>query len=256
MARCLNLLLVRHALSEANLDKSLNQRLPDQRIPLAEIGHDQADGVGEFLAHWLSQSQNKNGRTRILCSPYLRTRQTSAAIERKLAEANVAFDRREEIALREISFGLFDGFADNELKDQFPLEHSWYQKHLEVEKTNGADGEFWAAMPMGESRAQVADRVKGVFGTILRDADASRPDPIQNFIIVSHGVTIRAFLMQWLHHEFEWYGRQKNPDNCSVNLISSKGSTPYEHELIYPGFKHSRETAQEIRENGIVEPAE
>lgn len=253
MARRINLLLVRHALSGANLDKSLNYRLPDQRIPLANVGHDQASKVGEFLAGFLSNAAQQEGRTRILCSPYMRTRQTSAAIERVLQQHEIAFDKREEIALREISFGLFDGYADDELQAYFPLEHSYYQKHLAVEKSNGADGEFWAAMPMGESRAQVADRVKGVFGTILRDADPDRSDPVQNFIIVSHGVTIRAFIMQWLHREFEWYGRQKNPDNCSVNLISSGGSAPYEHRLIYPGFKHHHASAQDIRENGKLE---
>src|SRR3546814_1119829 len=103
-------------------------------------------------------------------------------------------------------------------------------------------------MPMGESRAQVADRVKGVFGTILRDADPNRDDPVQNFIIVSHGVTIRAFILQWMHFNFEWYGRQTNPNNCSVNLITSTGEAPYEHRLIYPGFVHNRATAQDIRE--------
>src|SRR3546814_11602402 len=91
---------------------------------------------------------------------------TSAGIESVLRDRQIEFDKREEIALREISFGLFDGYADDELQEHFPLEHSWYQKHLAVEKSDGADGEFWAAMPMGESRAQVADRVKGVFGTI------------------------------------------------------------------------------------------
>src|SRR3546814_9000265 len=105
-------------------------------------------------------------------------------------------------------------------------------------------------MPMGESRAQVADRVKGVFGTILRDADPNRDDPVQNFIIVSHGVTIRAFILQWMHFNFEWYGRQTNPNNCSVNLITSTGEALYEHRLIYPGFVHNRATAQDIRENG------
>jgi 2,3-bisphosphoglycerate-dependent phosphoglycerate mutase len=255
MARRINLLLVRHALSEANLDKRVNMRLPDQRVPLAQIGHEQARKAGEFLAGFLSQPEQQHGRTRILCSPYLRTRQTSAAIETQLNRADISYDKREEIALREISFGLFDGYADDELKEHFPLEHSWYQKHLDVEKANGADGEFWAAMPLGESRAQVADRVKGVFGTILRDADRNRPDPVQNFIIVSHGVTIRAFLMQWLHHEFEWYGRQRNPGNCSVNLISSDGTRPYEHRLAFKGFEHRRETAQDKRENGKVDAA-
>lgn len=253
MARLINILLVRHGLSEANIDKSLNFRLPDQRIPLAEVGHSQAAETGEFIAGYLSGAKQQQGRTRILCSPYLRARQTSAGIEAALHKHDIAFDKREEIALREISFGLFDGYADDELKDQFPIEHSWYQKHLEVERSNGADGEFWAAMPMGESRAQVADRVKGVFGTILRDADQSRPDPVQNFVIVSHGVTIRAFLLQWLHKDFEWYGRQRNPDNCSINLISSDGSTPYDHFLLYPGFAHRRPSAQDIREDGKLE---
>lgn len=253
MARRLNILLVRHALSEANLDKRVNMRLPDQRIPLADVGRKQAEAAGEFLAGFLSQPEQQHGKTRILCSPYLRTRQTSAAIEAQLTQHGIDFDKREEIALREISFGLFDGFADDELEANFPLEYRWYQKHLEVEKTNGADGEFWAAMPLGESRAQVADRVKGVFGTILRDADPSRPDPIQNFVVVSHGVTIRAFLLQWLHHEFEWYGRQRNPANCSVNLISSDGASPYEHRLIFPGFQHDRGSKQDHRETGAVE---
>src|SRR3546814_3918130 len=67
MARRINLLLVRHALSGANLDKSLNYRLPDQRIPLAEVGHDQAAKAGEFLAGFLSETAQSAGRTRILC---------------------------------------------------------------------------------------------------------------------------------------------------------------------------------------------
>lgn len=253
MARRINLLLVRHALSGANLDKSLNYRLPDQRIPLADVGHDQSIKAGEFLAGFLSDPAQSAGRTRILCSPYLRARQTSAGIEQVLRDRQIVFDKREEIALREISFGLFDGYADEELQEHFPLEHSWYQKHLAVEKSDGADGEFWAAMPMGESRAQVADRVKGVFGTILRDADPDRDNPVQNFIIVSHGVTIRAFILQWMHHPFEWYGRQTNPDNCSVNLISSDGTEPYEHRLIFSGFAHRRASPQDIRENGKIE---
>src|SRR3546814_7834285 len=103
-------------------------------------------------------------------------------------------------------------------------------------------------MPMGESRAQVADRVKGVFGTILRDADPNRDDPVQNFIIVSHGVTIRAFILQWMHFNFEWYGRQTNPNNCSVNLITSTGEAPYEHRLIYPGFVHNRRSEEHTSE--------
>lgn len=252
MPRDVNILLVRHALSEANLDKRVNMRLPDQRVPLSQEGHEQAEKVGQFLSSFLSQSSNSNGRTRILCSPYLRARQTSENIEKILSNHWIPFDKREEIALREISFGLFDGYADDELEKHFPLEYAWYQKHLEVEKSNGADGEFWASMPLGESRAQVADRVKGVFGTILRDADPNRSDAIQNFIIVTHGVTLRAFQMQWMHHPFEWYARQTNPNNCSVHLITSDGTKPYEHRKVFDGFRHTNTSAQDIRENAKV----
>src|SRR3546814_19005828 len=118
MARRINLLLVLHALSGANLDKSLNYRLPDQRIPLAEVGHDQAAKAGEFLAGFLSETAQSAGRTRILCSPYLRARKTSAGIESVLRDRQIDFDKREEIALRESSFGLFVGSAAYE-----PAEH-------------------------------------------------------------------------------------------------------------------------------------
>jgi broad specificity phosphatase PhoE len=158
---------VRLGESEANLDNSVNARLPDHKIALSEQGRAQAAAVGEFLAKTLDGSM----RTRILCSPYLRARETSAAIEQALAAAAVKF-----------------------LPKLFPREYEHYEKHKRFE------GEFFAPMPLGESRCNVADRVKGVFGTILRDASSDRSDPITDFIIVSHGVTIRCFRMQWMHY--------------------------------------------------------
>jgi Histidine phosphatase superfamily (branch 1) len=66
-------------------------------------------------------------------------------------------------------------------------------------------------MPLGESRVHVADRIKGVFGTILRDASPERSNPVGSFIIVSHGVTIRCFRMRWMHYPWKWHEREKNP---------------------------------------------
>jgi 2,3-bisphosphoglycerate-dependent phosphoglycerate mutase len=266
MARRINLILVRHAVSEANLDNSVNARLPDAKIPLAPDGHDQAYAAGKAIAAFLRSEDNmffelKNGepqtgrpegKTRILCSPYLRTRETSAGIERALTEAGIVFDRREELALREISFGLFDGIADEELPAVLPREHAHYQKHVDFE------GEFYAPMPMGESRAQVADRVKGVFGTIIRDNLPARDrTPVNNFIIISHGVTLRAFMMQWMHRTPEWYQEQINPANASVSLIlpsvpDDNGNCEYETKTIFKGFPHDR-SKQDKREEGHVE---
>lgn len=248
-----NIYLVRHAVSEANLDKALYLRLPDQRVPLAPEGFAQARAAGAYLADQINDFSSR--RVRILCSPYLRARQTAAEIAAELVKEGITYDIREDIALREMSFGLFDGYADEELAEAFPAEYQWYQKHLDVERIDGADGEFWAAVPLGESRAQVADRVRACFGGILRGLHASK-QPITDYIVVSHGVTLRCFIMQWLHHPFEWYGRQPNPNNASVHRIAD-GGAGWECDLVFDGFIRSKRSHQDIREQGdiaIVDP--
>ena len=77
MPRPINILLVRHAVSAANLDRSLYQRLPDPKVPLAPQGHEQARAAGDAVAAWLKTQEP--GGTRILCSPYQRTRETCAS---------------------------------------------------------------------------------------------------------------------------------------------------------------------------------
>jgi 2,3-bisphosphoglycerate-dependent phosphoglycerate mutase len=184
-------------------------------------------------------------RVRILVSPYVRARQTSAAIERGLTAAVIPFDKREATELRELEYGLFDGIADEDLPKIFPLEYEHYDKHKRFE------GEFFAPMPLGESRCNVADRIKGVFGTILRDASAGRTDPILDFIIVSHGVTIRAFRMQWMHYSWEWCEKEKNPRNCSVQLIKGQAGG-YEDRPVFDGFEVAKASLQTRREEGHV----
>ena len=234
--------LVRHGQSEANLDKTVNANLPDHRVELSAEGHRQAVAAGEFLANALAVDT----RIRILCSPYTRTRQTSAAIEQVLTARDLRFDKREAVELREIAFGLFDGIPDEELPKEFPREYEHYEKHRRFE------GEFFAPMPLGESRVHVADRVKGVFGTILRDASPDRTDPIGSFIVVSHGVTIRCFRMQWMHYPWEWYEREKNPFNCSVQLIEGRAGSGYTDSPVFDGFTHAHATPQARREEGRV----
>jgi 2,3-bisphosphoglycerate-dependent phosphoglycerate mutase len=234
--------LVRHGQSEANLDKTVNTRLPDHRVELSPEGHRQAAAAGEYLAGALP----RDARIRILCSPYVRTRQTSAAIEQALTAAGLPYDRREAVELREIAFGLFDGIADEDLPKSFPREYAHYEKHKRFE------GEFFAPMPLGESRVHVADRVKGVFGTILRDATLERSNPVGSFIVVSHGVTIRCFRMQWMHYPWEWYEREKNPRNCSIQLIEGRAGSGYSDRSVFDGFEHAAESPQARREEGHV----
>jgi broad specificity phosphatase PhoE len=96
----------------------------------------------------------------------------------------------------------------------YPVEHSHFTKLIKFH------GRFWARPPLGESRFDVAKRVHQVsipahnvdqfwsfyidflqaFGTFHRDAERHG---IRDLIIVTHGVTLRAFLMMWLHQSPE-----------------------------------------------------
>jgi 2,3-bisphosphoglycerate-dependent phosphoglycerate mutase len=240
-ARPVRLFLVRHGESEANLDKSVNVNLPDHSIALSPEGHSQAAKVGEHLAGLVGDA-----RLRLFVSPYLRARQTADGIGQALHSAGIDFDRREAIELRELAFGLFDGIPDEELGKAYPREFQHYEKHKRFA------GEFFAPMPLGESRCNVADRVKGIFGTILRDASPDRPAPIRDFIIVSHGVTIRCFRMQWMHYAFEWYDKERNPPNCSVQLIEGRTGGGYDDRRIFDGFGEKHRTQQHRREEGHI----
>jgi 2,3-bisphosphoglycerate-dependent phosphoglycerate mutase len=249
--------LVRHGLSEANMDKTVNRPKPDHAIELASAGHRQAYDAGRILAQHMSSSRSLSEeprRIRLLVSPYLRTRQTANGLERALSEEGMIFDRREVPELREISFGLYDGLSDDELAAQMPNEHAHYAKHIKF------DGEYFAPMPMGESRIQVGDRVKsGTFGTILRDAEIRADDeetgrrPILDFVVVSHGVTIRQFRHRWMHYPWEWAEKEPNPGNCAIQLLQGRSGRGWKDTELFEGFPHVRgDKAQERREDGSV----
>lgn len=219
----MRIFLVRHGQSEANADRGVSLRMPDHAVPLTALGRDQAAQAGRFLAETLGDGPEGRGRARIWNSPYLRTRQTADAIEAALSASGryrleadtdnpvgTLLDRRESPLIVEQQFGLFDGYEDDERALHFPREQAVYVKNCQFE------GKYWARMPQGESRFDVSIRVHQFFGTILRDAESKG---IQELAIVSHGVTIRAFVMMWLHRSPEWFEAEQNPGNCAIRLI-------------------------------------
>jgi broad specificity phosphatase PhoE len=201
--------LVRHGQSAANIDVSILRKTPDHAVPLSKMGELQAARTGEYLARDLRDC-NLN-RVRIWASPYLRARKTAKIIQSAVeaSEWPISVDYREHINLVEQQFGLFDGLSDDQLKELYPLEHEHYEKHVAYE------GRFWAKMPLGESRFDVAIRVHATLGTFQRDIVKG----IETVIVVSHGVTLRALVMQYLHRTPEWFEKERNPKNCSVRVI-------------------------------------
>lgn len=216
----MNIFLVRHGLSEGNVNKKIHHELPDHAIPLAEEGHIQAKASAKFLEAVINNDREKYKKIRLWCSPYRRTKETAKPFNEMLDLEGkpLLLDTKEDVALCEQQFGLFDGLEDDELKDKFPNEWAHYDKCQRFE------GRFWARMPLGESRFDVTLRVHQIFGTWLRDKEKHGIDTI---IVVSHGVTIRAIIMRWMHYSVRWFEEAKNPKNCSIQLIKSTPDNKY-----------------------------
>lgn len=205
-----NIYLVRHGESVANIDQSIYRTTPDHAVPLSPKGMLQAAEAGRQLCSLIPE-EVQSEKLRIWTSPYKRTRETANILLRELQSRFPGHvDIREHINLCEQHFGLFDGLSDEELKQKFPLEYHHYdlaEKH---------EGRFWARMPLGESRFDVAVRVHQAFGTFHRDHERRG---IENIVVICHGVTLRAFAMQWLHLPYEWFENQANPKNCDIYHI-------------------------------------
>ena len=211
----MNIYLVRHGESMSNLNKDVHKTTADHEIGLSPSGVFHAQEAGRMIrdhleARYRAACLSPWKHIRLWTSPYKRTRQTADEIEREL-ESWIK-DRREHALLCEQQFGLFDGLSDEELEERYPDEHAHYKK------CEDHGGRFWARMPLGESRFDVACRVHQAFGTFHRDNDKHG---INSIIVVCHGVTMRAFVMMWCHLTPEWFDAEPNPKNGAVRLISS-----------------------------------
>lgn len=222
--------LVRHGESIANVDKTVHKTLPDYAIGLSERGFRQAREAGQAIDEHLTRQflhlgdEKFRPRVRLWSSPYKRTRETADKIEQRFSFPIV--DRREHVLLCEQQFGLFDGLSDAELRGRYPDAHRHYELCEKFE------GRFWARMPLGESRFDVACRVHQAFGTFHRDAEKHG---IKNIVVVCHGVTLRAFVMMWLHYDYEWFDKEPNPKNAAVRLIDNGRDLGYIFEGFGPG---------------------
>lgn len=237
----MRVILIRHGESVSNRDKKAHKHIADHAMPLSPDGVEQAREAGKFLVKYFSPYEFgvasyviATGKIpgRLWVSPYDRTRQTADLIEEQIKTLTGAVfvgGRREHVNLAEQQFGLFDGMEDDELASEMPAEYAHYKKCEDYQ------GRFWARMPLGESRFDVAVRVHEAFGTFLRDQQRHNIDTI---VVVSHGATIRAFIMQWLHLPYEWFEKEPNPNNCSIRLIEDHEDKGY----IFNGFPSRRPT--------------
>jgi len=188
------IILLRHGESEGNVDKDVYSHTPDHKIALTSKGLMQAFTAGEEIRKIIGMES-----IHAYVSPYLRTRQTLA----EAAKGLKILKSHEDPRLREQEWGNFRSPEDTEKFQKVRYEY----------------GPFYYRFPDGESGADVYDRVSTFFETLFRDfKNENYPT---NTLIVTHGLTIRLFLMRWYHNGVDTFEKWKNPRNCQFFVMHS-----------------------------------
>jgi broad specificity phosphatase PhoE len=196
------IILVRHGESEGNLDRSRYQSKQDFALQLTPAGIQQAQQAGMQIKELLD-----NEKVYVYLSPFFRTRETFQHI-RESIENNVT-KAIEDPRIREQDWG--------------HLRHPDDNKGIIEERDNFST--FYYRIPDGESGADVYDRVSSFFDTLHRDFE--KTDFPENVLIVSHGLTMRLFLMRWFHWSVEEFENLHNPKNCQIVVMEKQADNHY-----------------------------
>jgi broad specificity phosphatase PhoE len=196
------IILIRHGESEGNLDKSRYQTTQDFALKLTPAGIEQAKQAGVQI-----QALLQNQKVHVYLSPFFRTRETFQHI-RESIDNNIT-KVVEDPRIREQDWG--------------HLRHPDDNKEIIEERDNFST--FYYRIPDGESGADVYDRVSSFFDTLHRDFEKSEFP--ENTLIVSHGMTIRLFLMRWFHWSVEEFENLRNPKNCQIIVMEKQADNRY-----------------------------
>ena len=193
----MNLKLVRHGESEANVGAVNPQESGDFRVALSARGREQARRAGATLGgQWLRDAL-------IYCSPYRRTRETLDGILEACELSRNDVRIYEDPRLREVEHGT----GDVEAQEKSRETHGW----------------FYYRFQGGESPADCFDRTSAFMESMVRQAERHKSGRV---LIVTHGLTLRCFVMRYLHLTVEQFDTIANPGNAEIVMIGPKEDIP------------------------------
>jgi broad specificity phosphatase PhoE len=187
--------LVRHGESEANQGKVQTHEVGDHTIALSERGWDQAREAGRRIGAGFLRG------ALIYTSPYRRTRQTLAGL---IEGSGLAEDER----------GALRVYEDPRLRE---VEHG-YEPPTEQQHLRRRHGWFYYRFRGGESPADCYDRTSSFLESMMRQVERKQAERV---LIVTHGLTLRCFVMRYLHLSVEDFDDMDSPENCCVVTLCS-----------------------------------
>jgi broad specificity phosphatase PhoE len=196
------IILIRHGESEGNCDRNIYSQKPDYALLLTEKGKQQATQAGIKLQETVADESMQ-----FYVSPLFRTQQTFQQIAKNFSREQ--YNWKEEPRLREQEWGHLRSL----------------EQCLSVDKERDAYGSFYFRIPDGESAADVYDRVSDFFHTLFRDFEKTDFPP--NAVMVTHGMTMRLFLMRWFHYTVTEFEELSNPSNCDIVVMELQENGKY-----------------------------
>lgn len=225
------IILIRHGQSQGNINKEIYKTVPDYALQLTSLGKQQAIEAGQKLKQLLEYETIK-----FYVSPFWRTRQTFQGIIEGL-NTHPNYPYYEDCRLREQEWS---GKLREEGFDQY------------LERERDAYSHFYYRFEGGESVADLTDRISSFLNTLHRDFEKN--DFPQNCIIVTHGMTMRAFIARWLHYTVEQFERLSNPKNCGMYILELQNDgkfqlieKPNEYEKPRTTFNFSWQSYHKIK---------
>lgn len=185
--------LVRHGESEANVGRMQAYETGDHAIPLSPAGIEQARAVGRSIGSAFIEG------ALVYTSPYRRTRETLREIYTGsgLAQPEGPAGLYEDPRLREVEHG----YEPTEAQEPLRERHGW----------------FYYRFKGGESPADCYDRTSSFLESMMRQVERRRAERV---LIVTHGLTMRTFVMRFLHLSVEQFDALANPANCEVVTLA------------------------------------
>jgi broad specificity phosphatase PhoE len=187
--------LVRHGESEANIGNLVTHEVADASIPLSPRGWEQARAAGQLIGRPFIEGALSYS------SPYRRARETLRGIYEgcTLPSPEPRRGVYEDPRLREVEHG--------------------YEPASEQANLRKTHGWFYYRFRGGESPADCYDRTSSFLESMMRQVERKQA---QRVLIVTHGLTIRCFVMRFLHLSVEEFDVMANPPNCSVVTLADK----------------------------------
>ena len=198
--------VVRHGESAGNVarDAAETQGLElielsarDADVPLSMRGEEQAAA----LARWFAAREEDERPNVLMCSPFVRARQTCSAVAAALGidPDDVQGDER----LREKEFGILDRYTRQGIQSKFPA----------LAEQRALVGKFYFRPPGGESWCDVILRVRSIVEVLRRDHVEDR------VLIVAHQVIVNCFryLLECMDEaEILAIDREGDVPNCGI----------------------------------------